>query len=281
MMIAALLLEHPLYLATLFLATVPMAMMARIGRQWLSLVVMSALLGVLIIMVNSIVINQGSTVLLEATFSVPTLGVPRITLEAICFALTMALRLVVIVSAFAVFNFSVHPDDQMLTMIQLRIPYKSVLVASLAMRFVPALFTDLDRLSTVQQSRGLELSRGPLHRRLRNRAMVLVPLLANSLERCVQIAEAMEARAFGTGRSRTYFKRLPVTGFDAVTIVIAGCPLLWGILVLTSGYGGYDAYSDWRLSWPADTEIGWIAALLLVSGVLSFSGRLKRRVDLD
>ena len=219
--------------------------------------------------------------LVEATFSIPTLGIPRITMEAIFFAVTMALRLVIIVSAFAVFSFSIHPDDQMLAMIQLRIPYKSVLVASLATRFVPALMEDLDRLNAVQQSRGLEMSRGALWRRIKNRATVLVPLLANSLERCVQIAEAMESRAFGTGSKRTYFKRLPVTVFDAATIVIAFFPLLWGILVTSQGYGGYDAYANWRIGMPGMVEIIWMTVLLAASTTLAFAGLSKRRFDLD
>lgn len=280
-MIASLIFEHPLYLGIIFLTTIPMAVMARIYRQWFCLVFFSLLMGLGIILINAIVINAGSTVLLEATFSIPTLGVPRITMEAICFAATMALRLVIIVSAFAVFTFSVHPDDQMLTMIQLRIPYKSVLVASLSMRFVPALFEDLDRLNEVQQSRGLEMSRGSIFKRIKNRATVLVPLLANSLTRCVQIAEAMEARAFGTGSRRTYFKRLKVTRFDIGTIIAGFFPLIWGILVLVYGYGDYDAYANWRVSTPAATEIILISALIIISLFLAFSGALKRRIDLD
>lgn len=280
-MITALLFEHPLYLSVLFMATVPVAMMAGIGRRWLWLIAYSIIMGLGIMVVNAIVINQGSTVLLEATFSVPTLGVPRITVEALFFALTMALRLVIIVSAFSVFSFSIHPDNQMLAMVQLRIPYKSVLVASLATRFVPALLEDLDRLNAVQQSRGLEMTKGSLFRRIKNRATVLVPLLANSLERCIQIAEAMEARAFGTGSRRTYFKRLMVTPFDTVTIVIAFFPLVWGILVLVQGFGGYNAYTNWRITTPETSEVLLIAALLLTSLALAFSGLSKRRFDLD
>ncbi len=280
-MIASLLFEHPLYLSVIFLTTIPMAVMARIYRQWFWLVFFSLLMGLGIILINAIIINAGSTVLVEATFSIPTLGVPRITMEAIFFAMTMALRLVIIVSAFAVFTFSVHPDDQMLAMIQLRIPYKSVLVASLAMRFVPALFEDLDRLNEVQQSRGLEMARGSVFRRIKNRTTVLVPLLANSLTRCVQIAEAMEARGFGTGGGRTYFKRLRVTKFDVSTIVAGFFPLIWAILVLIFGYGAYDAYANWRVSAPAAMEVLLVFTLIVVSLLLAFSGAFKRRIDLD
>jgi energy-coupling factor transport system permease protein len=228
-----------------------------------------------------VIINHGSTVLLEATFDIPTLGTPRITLEAIVFAVSMSLRLLVIVSSFAVFNFTIHPDDQLLAMIQLRLPYKSVLVTSLSSRFAPLLFEDLTRLTEVQRSRGMEMDKGRLHRRVWNRATLLVPLLANSLDRCVQIAEAMESRAFGQGTGRSYFRRLKLTQFDWLTLAIGFVPLAWGIAILVSGYGDYDAYSNWRVSVGGMEEYGIIVTIIVFSALLVLLGWLKRKVDLD
>lgn len=281
LMVVSLLFENPLYLLLLFLSTLPMALFAGIWRQWLRLVLMGVLVGFGIMIINAIVINQGSTVLLESTFSVPTLGVIRVTVEAIFFALSMALRILVIISAFAVFNFTVHQDDQLLTLIQLKFPYKSVLVVSLATRFVPALFADLDRLAIVQQSRGLEIDRGSLLRRTKNRSAVLVPLLANSLDRCIQIAEAMESRAFGQGKTRTYYKRLRVTPFDVLTILLGLAPLIWGALMLSQGFGLYDAYADWRIPIPSAIESLSFSLIIITSLLMAGSGWLKRRIDLD
>jgi energy-coupling factor transport system permease protein len=281
LMIVSLLFESPVYLGALLAATLPLVFAARIWRQWSSLVFLAVVVGFGILVINAIVVNQGSTVLIESTFSIPTLGVLRITLEAICFALTMALRILVIVSAFAVFNFTVHPDDQLLAMIQIKFPYKSVLVISLATRFVPALFEDLDRLTMVQQARGLEIQHGTLWQKIKNRALILVPLLANSLDRCIQIAEAMESRAFGQGKNRTYFKRLKVTLFDIFTIFLGFLPLIWGIIMLVNHYGAYDAYANWRIAAPATVEIIGLAVLLAGAVLLTVSGFLKRRIDLD
>jgi energy-coupling factor transport system permease protein len=281
LMVASLLFASPVYLAAIFIATLPMVIISGIWRQWLSLVFFAILIGFGIMVINALVINQGSTVLLESTFSIPTLGVLRVTMEAIFFALSMALRILVIVSAFAVFNFTVHPDDQILAMIQLKIPYKSVLVVSLATRFVPALFEDMDRLTMVQQARGLEIQQGPLWRKIKNRAVILVPLLANSLDRCIQIAEAMEARAFGQGKDRTYFKHLIITFFDIFTIGLGFLPLIWGIIMLVNHFGAYNAYANWRITAPSPVESTGLAVLLAGAVLLSLSGFLKRRIDLD
>ncbi len=280
-MIASLLFENPVFLGALFAATLPVVIVSGIWRQWLSLVVFAVAVGFGIMIINAIVINQGSTVLLESTFSIPTLGVLRVTMEAIFFALSMALRILVIVSAFAVFNFCVHPDDQMLAMIQIKIPYKSVLVVSLATRFVPALFEDLERLTMVLQSRGLEINRGSPWRKIRNRSTILVPLLANSLERCIQIAEAMEARAFGQGKHRTYYKKLNITAFDIVTILLGIVPLVWAIATAVNGWGSYNAYTNWRIPLPSLNESAGLILLLSGSIILSLAGLLKRRIDLD
>lgn len=281
LMLVSLLFESPLYLGALFVATMPMVIISGIWRQWLGLVFFAVVMGFAIMVVNAIVINQGSTVLIESTFTIPTLGVFRITVEAIFFAISMALRILVIVSAFAVFNLTVHPDDQMLAMIQIKIPYKSVLVVSLAARFVPSLFEDLDRLSVVQQSRGLEVHRGSPLKRIKNRAVILVPLLANSLDRCIQIAEAMEARAFGRGKNRTCFKYLHITPFDAVTIALGLLPLVWGIVMFINDFGRYNAYAGWRIAAPSQPEIAGLLAVLAAAALLSLAGLLKRRIDLD
>jgi len=281
-MVLAVTFEHPVYIGMLFVASLPLVFAARIWRQWASIVIVFGfLLGVVMIFINAIIVNQGNTVLLEATFDVPTLGTPRITLEAIFYGLMWALKVVAIMSAFTLFNFTVHPDDQMLTMIQLRLPYKSVLVTSLSSRFAPTIFEDYDRLSEALRSRGLEMDKGRLLRRIANRTRLLIPLLANSLDRTVQVAEAMESRAFGQGNGRTFLKRLKVTSFDWLTLAIAFVPVILVVFNVISGYGNYTYYEKLDPIQPAAIEYALLAILLLASVSLVIMGSLKRRIDLD
>jgi energy-coupling factor transport system permease protein len=110
------------------------------------------------------------------------------------------------------------------------------------MRFIPTLVRDAGRISDVQRSRGLELDRGNLAQRLRNRTAILVPLLANSLDRTVQLAEAMESRAFGSGCRRTFYKNIKISRRDMIIILFSFLPLVWGVLFKCLGHGSYSYF---------------------------------------
>lgn len=275
--------QHPLYLAVFFLATVPAVLAARIWRPWAVAMLLGGFVGANLVFINAVLIHQGSTVLVEATYEIPTLGTPRITLEAIFYGLMMTLRILIVVSAFTVFNFTIHPDDQLRAFIQLKLPHKSVLVTSMGTRFAPLLFEDLVRLGDAQRARGLEIDRGNLFRRIRKRSSLIIPLLANALDRTVQMAEAMESRAFGQGNNRTFFKRLKVTPFDWLTIGIAAVPIVWGIVIAFGlDYGSFRYYETLDPLVPRDgVESALLIGLFLFSFALVPLGVLKRRVDLD
>jgi energy-coupling factor transport system permease protein len=277
----AVIFEHPVYFLLLFLTTIPVIIIAGAWREWKSLVRFVIYMGIVIIVINTLVMYHGAHVLLEFTFEIPTLGNPKITLEAIFFGLGMALRLLAIVSAFTVLNFTVHPDDMMLAMIKLKLPYKSVLATSLSTRFIPAVIDDLERITDVQRSRGLEMDKGKFLARLKKRGTALVPLLANSLDRTVQIAEAMESRAFGAKKERTYFKEIQVRGFDWLVVAAGALPLIFGIYLRCAGYGGFRYYPSLQRINIGLTEgllLACLGALLLAIIPLSL---LRKRWRLD
>ncbi len=266
-MLLAVIFDHPLYLIMLFLSTLPVIALARAWREWASLMRFMLWMSLAIVLINALVIYQGSHVLLEFTFEIPTLGQPKITLEAIAFGLGMALRLVTIVSAFVALNFTVHPDDMMQAMLKLRLPYKSVLATSMSLRFFPALVDDRERISDVQRTRGMELDRGGLLQRARNGGAVLVPLLSNSLDRAVQIAEAMEARAFGAYKRRTAFSEITLSGWDRLLAVAGLLPLPVGIYLRCLGYGKYRYYPSLQRLDPG--MAGWLALAVLAALLLA------------
>jgi energy-coupling factor transport system permease protein len=277
----AVIFEHPLFLFFLLLTTLPAVFLAKAWREWVSLIRFVVYMAIVIIVINSLVMYHGTHVLLEFTFEIPTLGQPKITLEAICFGLGMSLRLLAIVSAFTVLNFTVHPDDMMLAMIKLRLPYKSVLATSLATRFVPTLIGDLERITDVQRARGLEMDKGTFRQKLKSRGAVLIPLLANSLDRTVQVAEAMESRAFGAHKKRTYYKEIRLGAYDLVTVAVGALPFFFGLYLRSAGYGGYRYYPSLQKIDPGQT--GWLflaalAVLLLLILPLAWG---RRRYFLD
>jgi energy-coupling factor transport system permease protein len=277
----ALTLDNPLFLVLLFASTVPSVMVAGVWREWASLMKFALILCLFIIVINVLVNYNGNHVLAEAPFRIPAMGTPRITVEAIFYGIAMAIRLLAIVSAFAVVTFTVHPDDMMLSMIKLKLPYKSVLVTSLSTRFVPTLVNDMQRIADVQRSRGLELDRGRLVQRIRKRSSVILPLLSNSLDRTVQIAEAMESRAFGSGSKRTFYKDIQTSRIDLVTLALGLAPCGLAVFMLCRGYGGYRYYptlGDLSLSTLEWSMLPILASLLSATALLAL---VKKRIDLD
>jgi energy-coupling factor transport system permease protein len=279
-LVVALVVDSPAFLLALFLATLPLVGAARVWREWGSLMKLTLYLAGAIIIINALVSSHGSHVLVTLPGSLPLVGTPVITLEAIIYGAVMSMRLAAIISAFALVTFTVSPDDIMAAMLKVRLPYKSVLVVSLSTRFVPTLIDDTARLSDVQRARGLELDRGRFGERIRSRSTITMALLANSLDRAVQVAEAMESRAFG-GSQRTYYRDSGFTVTDVASVVLPLLVIALAVFMGLNGYGQYQYYPALAGFHPSPTE--W-ALLAIMVGLLVSPGPLaliKRRRDLD
>ena len=280
-LILALVLDSPLFLLLLFLSTLPLVRAGRVGAEWRAFMKLALYLSGAIILINALVSSHGTHVLFEIPGHLPLLGAPVITLEAIIYGVAMSLRLLAIISAFALLTLTVNPDDMMLAMIKMRLPYKSVLVTSLSTRFMPTLLDDVDRITDVQRARGLELDKGKLRHRIKSRASIVTALLSNSLDRAVQVAEAMESRAFGTGRKRTFYRDISFSPADITALVFSLLPGALGIFMGLNGYGQYQYYPN--LSWTSLSRGEWwlLGLMVLLIVALLPLAYLKQRVDLD
>lgn len=148
--------------------------------------------GVALLIINPLFSSGGLHPLL--TSSVGPLPV-RITWEGVAFGAGQALRLVVVIVAFAAMTLVLDQDYQL--SILSRVSSRSGLVISLATRLLPVLSRDAARISDAQRSRGAELDRGHWRQRAAARGPLLAGLLTQSLERATDIAASMESRGFG------------------------------------------------------------------------------------
>ncbi len=263
--VGATLAQHPFWLLALLLVSPPVAWAAGVMRPWAAMMRWVLLMGLFIVAVNVVVSQQGTHLLFDPGVRLPLLGSPRITLEAIAFGGAMALRLAAIISAFTLLNLCVHPDELMRAAIKLKLPYRSVLVTSLSTRFVPVLLNDARTVMDVQRSRGLSFGRGNLIERVRNGGTLIFPLLSNSLDRAVQVSEAMEARGYGARVKRTFYRDRSMTAAEvALLLVVCGAAVL--LLVARAAglmeYQYYPALDDVVMSAPS------LAAMLLVCAML-------------
>ncbi len=279
--VLSLIFDHPLYILVILISVAILLKSAGVWREWTSVLKLSLWLGASIIVINALVSFHGAHVLIVAPFTLPVLGRPVITIEAIAFGAVMAVKLLVIISAFAFINLTVHPDDIMSFLLKIKLPYKSVLVTSLSTRFIPCLIEDVQRINDAYRTRGVLLDTGNWFRRLKNRAGIIIPLLSNSLGRAVQVAEAMEARAFGTGQKRTFYKDIKFSRVDCIILAFALLPLGAGIVMRVFSYGDYEYYPSLQainFSGFISLLLGILTLLLLAILPLAF---LQRRVELD
>jgi energy-coupling factor transport system permease protein len=101
-----------------------------------------------------------------------------------------------------------------------------VLVLTIALRFVPTLFDEIDKIAKAQQARGVDLySKNPL-RRARGWVPMFVPIFVSAFRRAEELATAMEARGFRGAQHRTRLYRLRLTRRDLVAaLVVLACSL--------------------------------------------------------
>jgi energy-coupling factor transport system permease protein len=112
-------------------------------------------------------------------------------------SLLYAVRFVAIVVSTSLFFITTSPDELEQVMKTFRLPRDVVFAFVTAVRFIPVMMLDTIQIMDAQKSRGLELEKGNILRRVRNMIPVLIPLVVNSVVRSGELAEAMESRAYG------------------------------------------------------------------------------------
>ena len=114
----------------------------------------------------------------------------------------------------------------------LRVPVHDLaMMMTIALRFIPTLVEETDKIMSAQKARGADLESGKLLQRVRAMVPILIPLLASSFRRAYELATAMECRCYHGGDGRTRMKELHLAGRDYVTL-LGFVLLLAGVIVL-------------------------------------------------
>jgi energy-coupling factor transport system permease protein len=126
----------------------------------------------------------------------------------------MTLRFLVLVESFSVFFLTTSPDHLGLALEQSHVPYEFCFAFTTAVRFVPVLADEAQIIMDAQKARGLELERGNFLKRVRNYIPILIPLIVGAIRRSLELAEAMESRAWGASEKRTNLYVLKLKNTD-------------------------------------------------------------------
>ena len=104
------------------------------------------------------------------------------------------------------------------------------MMMSLALRFIPILLEEANRIINAQSARGADFEEGRLWQRMRAMVSILVPLLVSATRRAYELANAMEARCYHGGEGRTKMKPLKYRAVDRISYGV-----LLGYLVCVIG----------------------------------------------
>lgn len=118
---------------------------------------------------------------------------------------------------------------------RLRVPVDDIAtMVSIALRFIPTILDEVDRIVAAQTARGARFSEGPLMQRMRAWIPVVIPLFVQMFRRADTLALAMEARCYGSA-TRTHLRELAMKPADIVAIVVAGLVLVGLFLAIMMG----------------------------------------------
>ena len=204
--VVAILFGEILPLIALFLMPIPFVVLAGVQKEWLRSLRGAAFLAGFIFVVN-----------IASNFF--TSGYV-LTAAAVETSAAMTLRFVVLVESFSVFFLTTSPDHLGLALEQTRVPYEFAFAFTTAVRFVPVLAEEAQTIMDAQKARGLELEKGGFLKRIRNYVPVLIPLIVSAIRRSLELAEAMESRAWGATKKRTNLYALKLHRGDFALLAI-------------------------------------------------------------
>jgi energy-coupling factor transport system permease protein len=164
----------------------------------------------------------------------------RVTREGLNQAVFMALRLLFLVAGTSILTLTTSPIEMTDAMERLMKPltvfrfpaHELAMMMSIALRFIPTLLDEADKIMKAQASRGADFESGNLLQRAKNMLPLLVPLFISAFRRADELALAMESRCYRGGRGRTRMKVLHLRPADGLAaLVLAGvfaAIVLWG-----------------------------------------------------
>ncbi len=169
------------------------------------------------------------------------LGFIKIYDEAIKYSIFMALRLLLLVMGSSIMTLTTQPVELTDAIESLLSPLKLVkfpvhelaLIMSIALRFIPTLMDEADRIIRAQKARGADFESGSLISRAKSLVPILIPLLVSAFRRADELADAMDARCYSGGKNRTKYKQFKVKIDDFTAILSVGL-LICVILIVNA-----------------------------------------------
>ena len=182
--------------------------------------------------VLNVFMTKGDTVWLQWHFI-------KITKEGVIRAFFMAIRILMLVTGTFLLTYTTSPIaltdglERLLSPLKkIKIPvHELAMMMCIALRFIPTLIEETDKIMSAQKARGADFESGGLIQRIKALVPILIPLFISSFRRADELATAMECRCYHGGEGRTKMKILRYSRLDFEAYAV-GVVLLAGIITL-------------------------------------------------
>lgn len=210
------------YIFLLFMTGVRPAYLIRMIRPVFYLIIFTAIINLLFI--------PGKTVF--------TLGILHITREGLDYSIIFSLRLLFIILTTSIVTLTTSPTELTEGLERILRPLRRIgvpaselaMMMTLALRFIPTLAEELEKIRKAQLSRGADLTRGNILNRAKMAVSLLVPLFVSAFRRADELSVAMEARGYRIGETRTRMRELSFGPRDLAAVTVT-CALLVLVII--------------------------------------------------
>lgn len=220
-----------LYIALIFTASTPVTMVIAVGSLALSVALSHIPPRSLLKGLKPLILIVILTGLLNLFYTDGTVlcqwWIFRITREGIFRAVQMVLRIILLVCGTFLLTYTTSPLSITDGLERILNPFKKIglpvhelsMMMSIALRFIPTLIEETDKIMSAQKARGADFETGGILKRAKALLPVLVPLFVSAFRRADELATAMECRCYHGGEGRTRLKQLSMDRSDYLTIL--------------------------------------------------------------
>ncbi|MEG1872446.1 MAG: energy-coupling factor transporter transmembrane component T, partial [Ruthenibacterium sp.] len=159
--------------------------------------------------------------------------------EGIQYAVMMSVRIICLIAGTSLLTYSTSPivltdaiEQLLYPLSKLNLPvHELAMMMTIALRFIPTLIEETDKIMNAQKARGAQLDSGSFIQRIKALIPVLIPLFISAFRRADELAMALECRCYHGGEGRTRLKQLHLTWMDVLLASI--CIAVFVLLICT------------------------------------------------
>ncbi len=163
----------------------------------------------------------------------------KITSEGMNISVFMIIRIVLLIMGTSLLTYTTSPITLTDAIERLLSPLKKLkfpvhelaMMMSIALRFIPTLIEETDKIMSAQKARGAEIDTGSFMTRVKNLVSILIPLFISAFRRADELATAMECRCYSGGEGRTRLRQLKSSGRDYIALAVT---IVFYVLVIAA-----------------------------------------------